>query len=378
MLQAAFDARAPYDLGTGLESRSISFENPTGARGAGGVAASPLGPGRKGSPSRVFAPGETVELAAIEGPGTVRHIWMTMPQFPEVIRSMVLRFYWDGQEHPSIEAPVGDFFGFAHGTTDAFQSAVHSVGERLGMNIWLPMPFASSARVTLTNELPIPMMVYFQLDYTLGDRHSDGFGRLHVAFDRHAPTTLREDLEVLPRRTGRGRYLGAVIGVRPLPTPVEHPVDWWGEGEIKIYLDGDEELPTINGTGAEDYVGLSYGIQETPFLHHGANWIERDEGAKTESYVSMYRWHLADPIYWDEEIRVTLQTIGCCATAPPPMAELLQDPMGWYMSALFERQDDYSVAAFWYEPVPSAPLPPMPDREARIADLPASGQPFGG
>ena len=123
-----------FDIPANLRSRSISFENPTGAPGTGGRAASPLGAGRKGSAVRLVQPGESIELADIEGPGTIRHIWLTTHSKQELLRGCLLRVWWDDQPHPSIEAPLGDFFGFAHGGTTAFQSCAHSVGAALGMN----------------------------------------------------------------------------------------------------------------------------------------------------------------------------------------------------------------------------------------------------
>jgi hypothetical protein len=146
-------------------------------------------------------------------------------------------------------------------------------------------------------------------------------------------------------RLGRGRFLGAIIGVRSIGP------NWWGEGEVKFYLDGDEDFATLVGTVSEDYVGLSFGIQETPFLYHGASLVRGD-------FVSMYRWHIPDPVYWETSCRVTMQQIG-----HDPQAE------GEYLDRLFERQDDWSTATFWYEGIPSEPLPPMPDVEARLADL---------
>ena len=329
----------PYLLDTGLRSRSISFENPTGAPGQGGQAASPLGPTRKGAPKRPFAPGETVDLAKIEGAGTIRHIWMTISnRKPEALRSFVIRAFWDGQVHPSIECPLGDFFGFAHGKVESYQSAVHSLGQSAGMNIWLPMPFTKGAHITLTNETEKNVTIYYQIDYTIDDPHPDGVGRLHVLFNRQNPTTEKVDLELLPQRKGKGRFLGAIVGVRALSK------NWWGEGEIKVYMDGDKEFPTICGTGTEDWVGLSYGLQQTPFLYNGAN-LSKD------AYQSFYRWHLPDPIYWHEECRVTIQQIA-------------------WRDGLAETKDDWSTATFWYEPIPSAPLPKMPGRKARTADLP--------
>ena len=336
-----------YDLGTGLISRSISFENPTGAPGQGGMTASNLGVGRKGFPAKGIHPGETVVLCDIEGPGTIRHIWMTggFKDHPEALRSMVVRAYWENQEHPSIECPLGDFMGSANARISAYQSAVHSTGINAALNIWLPMPFLEHARITMTNEDAGNITLFYQVDYTTGDRHPDDLGRLHVCFRRDNPTTLTEDFELLPERSGRGRFIGTVLGIRTLE---DH---WWGEGEIKIYMDGDEEFPTICGTGSEDYVCLSYGMQETPYRYHGCSW-------NRDGFVSMYRWHLPDPVYWQESCRITIQQIG--------WSPVKRDETG---HPLYERQDDWSSATFWYEQVPSAALPEFPDLEHRTADL---------
>jgi len=327
----------PYVLNAGLESRSISFENPTGARGEGGKAASNLGAGRKGAPARDIKPGETVTLCDMTGPGTIRHLWITMNHDPETLRACVIRGYWDGQTHPSIECPVGDFMGMAHGKVMAYQSAVHSVGPSAGMNFWLPMPFIKRARFTFTHEGSKGTPLFYQIDYTLRDQHAKDTGRMHVMFRRENPTVLKQDFELLPRRTGKGRFVGSIIGIRSLG---EH---WWGEGEVKAYLDGDQEYPTICGTGSEDYVGLSWGIQQTPYFYNGCSLNQK-------GFVSMYRWHLPDPIFWQKAGRVTIQQIG-------------------YNQGLFERQDDWSCATFWYEPVPSAPLPAFPGVKARTANL---------
>jgi hypothetical protein len=181
------------------------------------------------------------------------------------------------------------------------------------------------------------MKLFYSIDYTIGDRHPSGVGRLHVLFRRENPTTLRKDFEILPKRTGRGRYLGAVLGIRSLAP------HWWGEGEIQIFLDGDREHATIVGTGAEDYVGLAWGMQEAPFFYNGA--ILNRNG-----FVTMYRWHVEDPVYWKKDCRITIQQIG-------------------NNKGLFERRDDWSTATFWYEPVPSAPLPPFPSAAERLADI---------
>ena len=328
----------PYMLNTGLLSRSISFENPTGAPGAGGKAASKLGVGRKGAPAITLKAGQEVQLCDIEGPGTIRHIWMTTANNPTNLRSLVIRAWWEGQKHASIECPIGDFMGLAHGKVMPYVSAVHSLGRNAGMNIWLPMPFARRAKITLTNEGRKNVPLFYQIDYTIQDRHPSGVGRLHVLFARENPTTEKQDMELLPKRKGKGRFIGALIGIRNL-----HPGQWWGEGEIKVFMDGDGEFATIVGTGSEDYVGLSYGMQQTPYLYNGCNLNE-------SNFVSMYRWHLPDPIYWQNEVRITIPQIA-------------------WKGGLAEVSDGWSTATFWYEPVPSAKLPAMPDVAARTADL---------
>ena len=328
----------PYALDTGLVSRSISFENPTGAPGEGGKASSNLGVGRKGAPARQIQPGETVQLCDIEGPGTIRHIWITTDRAPIVQRACVIRAYWEGQEHPSLECPIGDLFGFAHGRITAYHSAVHSVGPTGGRNLWLPMPFTTRARLTFTNESEKAVPLFYQIGYTTGDKHPADVGRLHVLFRRENPTTEKKDFELLPQRTQKGRFIGSIIGIRNL-----HPDQWWGEGEIKVYMDGDTEFPTIVGTGSEDYVGLAWGIQQTPFLYNGCSLNDKN-------FVSMYRWHLPDPIAWQKEARITIQQIA-------------------WKGGLSETQDDWSCATFWYEPAPSAKLPDLPDVKARTADI---------
>jgi Protein of unknown function (DUF2961) len=339
--QGADVIQQPFDLGTGLVSRSISFENPTGAPGEGGRKANNLGIGRKGSACRIIKPGETVELCDIKGPGTIRHIWMTLNQYPSPMdyRSYILRAWWDGQVHPSIECPIGDFFGMSHGKITPYQSAVHSVSQN-GLNIWLPMPFPGEARFTFTNEGPMATYLFYQIDYTLGDKHPDDVGRLHVLFTRENPTTEKRDFELLPARHQKGRYLGSVIGIRNL-----HPAEWWGEGEIKFYMDGDSEFPTIVGTGSEDLAGQGWGDQEEPYLYNGCTLNYQN------TFITIYRWYLPDPKAWEKEARITIQQI-----------EGTKD-------GYKETADDWSAATFWYEPVPSAPLPPMPDEKARTADL---------
>ena len=331
-----------YAVKVPVESRSISFENPTGEKGqaaqAPGVGSVP---GRKGSPARDVKPGQTITLCDIKGPGVIRHIWVTTDhKSRQGLLGIVIRAYWDGQEHPSVEAPLGNFFGISHGLAvqQAYQSAAHSVNPLAGMNIWLPMPFSKQARITITNESDQDAPVFYNIDYTIGDNFPEAFGRLHVLFRRENPTTLMKDFEILPKREGMGRFIGCVLGIRPLGPY------WWGEGEFKVYLDGDEEWPTIAGTGTEDYIGQSWGLQDKTYLYGGVALADH-----SRKLYSIYRWHIADPIYWKKDIRVTIQQIGH------------NNKTG------FEREDDWSTTTFWYEPIPSKPLPAMPEYAARIA-----------
>jgi hypothetical protein len=329
----------PYLLDTGLTTRSISFENPDGSPGAGGTASSSLGVGRKGAPMRQVGPGETVQLCDIKGPGTIRHVWLATERDASIQRACVIRAYWDNQDYPSIECPIGELFGFSHGRFTSYQSALHSVSATGGRNIWLPMPFVSRAKLTFTNEGDKPVPLYYQIDYTQGDQHLGDVGRLHVLFRRENPTVEKRDFELLPKRMQKGRFIGAVIGVRNL-----HPDQWWGEGEIKVFLDGDQDYPTICGTGSEDYVGLAWGVQFAPFLYNGCNLNDKN-------FVSIYRWHLLDPIVWRQEVRITMQQIA------------------YKNETLAETHDDWSCGTFWYEPVPSAQLPDMPNVKTRTEDI---------
>lgn len=334
----------PYHLDSALTTRWINFENPSAAPGMGGRAASPLGIGRKGAPARLIQPRESLQLCDVDGPATIRHFWCSTPPRPLVLRSLVLRVWFDDQEHPSIEAPIGDFMGCAHGVVTPFHSVAHSAGAEGALHFWLPMPFATRARATLTNDGDDPVPFSFQMAVTLGDKHPTELGRLHCSFLRENPTTLGRDFELLPARQGRGRWLGAVIGVRSLH---DHS---WAEGEVKVFLDGDAAFPTLCGTGCDDYVGIARGGVAAPNLYHGAS-------LRRGPLTTIYRWHLPDPIVWQSEIRVTVQQLGR------------------KNGQLIETYDDWSCATFWYESLPSRRLAPLPTWEERTADLTEQPQP---
>ncbi len=339
----------------GLDSRAATFENPTGERGAGGTAAG----GRKGSPSRRLAPGERVTLADLAGPGTVRHIWMTFPPAPpEVMRAQLMEVFYDGAGEPSISAPYLDFFGLAHGRPVAYASQLTSAQEGRGFNSYFPMPFREGMRVEYVNGASRPMDLYYQVDYTLEKQLPPDAGYLHAAFRRENPTTMGEDFVIAEGLRGPGRFLGCVVGIRVLDGG-----GWYGEGEMKVFRDGDRGHPTICGTGLEDYVGSAWGMGAHWAPYAGVPLDVRRERRGQPDFVSFYRWHVADPLVFREEMRVTIQQIGHAFWRDGQEAEFesFADShpaagAGWAMhpapgvlaSGIFERVDDYCATAFTY------------------------------
>ena len=369
---AIFDPAASLSLvAPTVASRSISFENPTGARGAGGAAAG----GRKGAPYRVLGAGERVVLAEIEGPGVIRHVWMTFPPAePEVMRAKVIEVFYDGATGPSVSVPAVDFFGVPWGRPVHLATALTAINEGRGFNSYLPMPFRRSVRVELVNAADRAAYLYFQIDYTLEPDLPSAAGYLHAAFRRENPTRLRRDFVIVDGLRGPGRFVGCVVGVRVLDGG-----QWYGEGEVKVYLDGDTDLPTICGTGLEDYVGSAWGmgVHQTPYA--GAPLEVRDpEGGPNPDFVGFYRWHVPDPIMFARDLRVTIQQIGYevfRAGDEDRMAAREPAGDGWHRPrrgdvigmGIAERVDDYCAVAY----VMCADPQPVPrlDVAAAVADI---------
>ncbi len=365
----------PSRVDTGLDSRAVSFENPTGERGAGGRA----GAGRKGAPSRRIAPGETVVLADLPGPATLRHIWMTIPPAPpEVMRGLWMEVFYDGASEPSVSVPCLDFFALPHGRPVAFSSLLAASQEGRGFNAYLPMPFRERVRVQVTNAAPRALDFYYQIDYTRERAFPDATGYLHVTFRRENPTRQRQDFIIAQDLRGPGRFLGCNIGVR-----VIDPGFWYGEGEVKIYRDGDGDLPTICGTGLEDYVGSAWGLGPHHTLYAGAPLhVDAPGQHGNPDFVGFYRWHVADPIIFEQSLRVTIQQIGFALftagqeeaferyarTNPAAGHGWQRNPRpGVIAHGIAERVDDYCATAYVYclQPQPVAPL----DIAAALADI---------
>ncbi|MFC5466567.1 glycoside hydrolase family 172 protein [Lederbergia graminis] len=348
-----------------IQSRAATSENTQAEKGAGGKTNN----GRKGSPCiENFKAGETHILLDTEGPGMVRHIWCTLtPGNIFYMRNVIIRMYWDNQEHPSVEVPIGDFFGIAHGRQKNMVTEYVSMQDGKGFNCWIPMPFKTNARITVENDgdEDIPLFFY-QIDFTLGDKYDENTGYFHAQFRRSNPCPMHEDYTILDGVKGKGVYLGTVLGIRSLFNDA-----WWGEGEVKFFLDGDSTYPTICGTGAEDYMGSAWGLDEiiTPF--QGAPLVDKENGL-----YSIYRFHIKDPIYFQEDIKVTVQQIGYGLNEPAIKHygkdfvnyRAMGTPEGSNVS-YFERSDDYCSTAYWYQTIPSMRFPTLPNREQRSADL---------
>jgi hypothetical protein len=367
----------PSRLDLSLDSRAVTFENPTGERGAGG---STYG-GRKGSPWRILQPGTTTTLADIRGPGTIRHFWCTVtPAPPDQLRALILEVFYGDLSEPSISVPLLDFFGTPHGRPVDYASLLTVVAEGRGFNAYFPMPFGDRIRVELRNESAGSPQLYFQIDYTLQDALPADASFLHVTFQRENPTRMREDFTIVNGLRGPGRFLGCVVGVRPIDGG-----RWYGEGEVKVYRDGDRELPTICGTGLEDYVGSAWGMGSHAGPYAGAPLDVRPPESDLfaiPDYVGFYRWHVPDPIVFSTELRVTIQQIGAAWFAPgeeaqadayfarnPPAGRGLMHNVlpGMAVIGIAERIDDYSAAAFVYCQTPQAV--PRVDASLACADL---------
>jgi hypothetical protein len=365
---------ALYVLPDAVETRWASPENPLGERGKGAAANA----GRKGSPFFPLKASESRTLAEVKGrSGVVRRIWMTInDRSPRMLRGLRIEMYWDGALKPAVSAPVGDFFGVGLGRLVPFESDLFSSPEGRSFNASVPMPFRSGMRIVLVNESGADQpQVYYDVDYTLGDVLPKDALYFHAVFRRENPTKLQKDYEILPHVTGRGRYLGTNVGV--IVDGQRYGATWWGEGEVKIYLDGDRELPTLAGTGTEDYIGTGYGQGAYSHRYQGAPIADHEK-----QRYAFYRYHVRDPVYFRKDARVTLQQIGFVWSndgrpekpLPPPvykagpgLVEL--DLTRLPQVNLFERSDDFSSVAYFYLDRPQNDLAPIPPAAERIGGL---------
>jgi len=341
-------------------TRSISPENFTGEKGKGGMAtegtgqncARDLGQGWKVSPSVRIGAGETFVIADIDGPGAIQQIWMTPTG---TWRNSILRFYWDGEESPSVECPVGDFFACGWQKYAAVSSLAVCVNPGSAFNCYWEMPFRKHCRITMENRGDDAMTLYYQVNYVLTEVPEDA-AYFHAQFRRTNPLPYKTDYTIVDGIQGQGHFVGTYMawGV--------NNNGWWGEGEIKFFMDGDTEFPTICGTGTEDYFCGSYDFdvrgktqfgvetleyQEFTTPYAGLPQVIRGDGHyQVQQRFGMYRWHIMDPIRFETDLRVTIQALG------------------WRSGGRYlPLQDDIASVAFWYQAEPHNPFPSLPDRD---------------
>jgi len=336
------------------KTRSISPENPTGEKGKGGMAtegvssrsARDLGQGWKVNPYVRIQPGQTHVVADIQDQGAIQQIWMTPTGH---WRFSILRIYWDGADTPAVECPVGDFFACGWNRYAQVSSLPVCVNPGSAFNCYWEMPFRKSCRITVTNIAEEEMVLYYQVNYTLTEVPDD-CAYFHAQFRRTNPLPYKSAYTILDGVSGRGQYVGTYMawGV--------NNCGWWGEGEIKFYLDGDGDFPTICGTGTEDYFCGSYnfdvgkdssGYREFTTPYAGLPQVIRPDGLySSQTRFGLYRWHIMDPVRFERDLRVTIQALG------------------WRSGGRYlPMQDDISSVAYWYQTLPTSPFPVLPDRD---------------
>jgi len=345
--QGGFFGASGIPLLRNSETRSISAENPTGERGGGAKAkpippsaATQLGEGWKVRPAIDLPRRSTVTLADVAGPGVIQHIWMTVTE--KAYRDCILRFYWDGETSPSIESPLGDFFASAHGLRYKVDSLMIAVNPSGGFNSYWPMPFRKHARITIENQSPEDIGGFFyQITYALEPVPNEA-AYFHATWRRSMGRRDHPEHVLVDGIEGQGQYVGTFIGWEQLSN------GWWGEGEVKFYIDGDDKYPTICGTGTEDYFGGAWGFGDTFSTAFLGYPLYRKEPGQVPKHA-LYRWHVPDPIRFQKNLKVTIQTLG------------------WWPNGKFQPlTDDLSSVAYWYQTEPHKAFPPMPSREERF------------
>ncbi len=342
-----------------VKARSISPENFTGEKGRAGMATNgtgqgasrELGQGWKVSPSININAQGTFTLAEITGPGSIRSIWMTPTGN---WRWSVLRIYWDDETDPSVEVPVADFFASGWAKWDCcplINSAPVCVNPRCGFNCYWPMPFRKKCRVTMENLADEKMVLYYQINYVLAEVPTNA-AYFHAQFRRENPLQTKGTYTILDGVEGSGQYVGTYLAYGT------HTTGWWGEGEVKFFIDGDEQFPTICGTGTEDYFCGSYDFEGkgpdgktgyTEFTHpySGLPQVIRPDGVyESQQRFSLYRWHIPDPVRFEHDLKITIQALG------------------WQSGGRYlPLQDDVASVAFWYQTEPHKKFPKFPSRD---------------
>jgi hypothetical protein len=293
-------------------------------------------------------PGASVTLLDTKGPGVITHIWFTINSNDQMhLKNLVLRAWWDGESSPSVEAPIGDFYGLMLGEYFTYQSALLAVAPVKALNCYFQMPFDSSAKITLTNEGKVRTnSLYYAVDYITVPALPPNLGRFHAQYRQAAPckksaNTSGKNLDgkdnyVFFEATGRGHFVGVTQGV------LQNADGWFGEGDDMIFIDGDPQ-PVINGTGTEDYYNGAWDFNGHEFanMRQGAPYIVDPE--RTGGRYCLYRWHTESFITFEKSIKVTIEH-----------------------GHANDRADNFYSVGYWYQTEPHAEFPPLPAPEARV------------
>lgn len=374
-----------YQLPENTHTGWASFENPSASKGKGGQE----NQGAKGHPANKIGAGQEITLLDIEGSGVINRMWMTFSdRRPEMLRSLVIEMYWDHANKPAVSVPLGDFFGIGLGKRVSFESALFTDPEGRSFNCYIPMPFKTAARIIVRNESDKDLeALFYDVDFSKKE-FKEEVPYFHAYWNRNQSTELGKDFEILPKINGKGRFLGTNIGVKTAP---EYEDSWFGEGEVKIYIDGDGDYPSLVGSGTEDYIGTAYGQRAFAHKFQGSPIADPKKGT-----FAFYRYHIPDPVYFYDDIKVTIQQMGgapkekvrefiengadlipVTISSEEGMVKLLDKkdykslddpdlPKGW---TNFYRSDDVSATAYFYLNKPASNLPPLPSVKERTAGL---------
>ena len=289
-----------FSYSDNLDTRWVSFENRNGLKGGGGMENN----GAKGHPADSVGAGTAKTLLDMEGPGIINRIWVTInDRSPKMLRSLVLKMYWDHSEKPAVSVPFGDFFGVGLGKTAVYDNVLFANPEGRSFNCFIQMPFKSAAKIELVNESDSDLdALFYDIDLQLLKSWDDSYLYFHSFWHRDTLTTLGKDFDILPKINGKGRFLGTNICINANP---KYKDCWWGEGEVKIYLNGDGEYPTLVGTGTEDYIGTAWGQGQFHTRYTGCLIADQEN-----LQWAFYRYHVPDPVYFSTDCRVNIQQMG--------------------------------------------------------------------
>lgn len=383
-LPSALMAQELYTFPADADTRWISFENRSGAKGKAAME----NKGAKGHACDTLKAGASVTLVDYNGAGVINRIWLTTSHKPEALRAVRIDMYWEGANKPAVSVPLGDFFGIGLGRRTPFQCALFSDPEGRSFNTNIAMPFNKHARIVLVNESKETHLLFYDVNITVRKKPQPNLLYFHAYWSSNKRTKLGDDFEMLPPVKGKGRYLGSNMSVI---ADTAYGNTWFGEGEVKMYLDGDTQYPTLAGTGTEDYIGTGWGQGVFAHMYQGCPIAD----AAKKQYA-FYRYHIPDPVYFHSGCRVVIQQMGgggrdqlreiikrgaklkaVTVTTPATLVKVLEEPSypdlfdekfpnGWVN---FYRLDNYSATVYFYLDKPENELPALAPPAERLAGI---------